>query len=35
MNKNDDALGYYKKAASVNEKDDYTSSEFLFRAALV
>lgn len=34
LNKNDDALDYYKKAASVNEKDDYTSSEFLFRAAL-
>ncbi|MEO6949763.1 MAG: tetratricopeptide repeat protein [Ginsengibacter sp.] len=34
LNKNDDALGYYKKAANVNMKDDYTSSEFLFRAAL-
>lgn len=34
LNKNDDALSYYKKAASVNEKDDFTSSEFLFRAAL-
>ncbi len=34
LNKNDDALNYYKKAASVNEKDDFTSSEFLFRAAL-
>lgn len=34
LNKNDDALGYYKKAATVNKKDDYTSSEFLFRAAL-
>jgi tetratricopeptide (TPR) repeat protein len=34
LNKNDDALDYYKKAANVNEKDDYTSSEFLFRAAL-
>ena len=32
--KNDDALEYYKKAGDVNEKDDYTSSEFLFRAAL-
>ncbi|CAN5131119.1 hypothetical protein BH09BAC2_BH09BAC2_20370 [soil metagenome] len=32
--KNDDALDYYKKAANVNEKDEYTSSEFLFRAAL-
>ncbi len=34
LNKNDDALSYYKKAATVNEKDDFTSSEFLFRAAL-
>lgn len=34
LNKNDDALSYYKKAADVNEKDDFTSSEFLFRAAL-
>ena len=34
LNKNDDALSYYKKAASVNEKDDFTSSEFLFKAAL-
>jgi len=34
LNKNDDALSYYKKAADVNTKDDFTSSEFLFRAAL-
>jgi tetratricopeptide (TPR) repeat protein len=34
LNKNDDALDYYKRAANVNTKDDYTSSEFLFRAAL-
>ena len=34
LNKNDQALEYYKKAASVNDKDEYTSSEFLFRAAL-
>jgi|SRR5690348_14043234 tetratricopeptide (TPR) repeat protein len=34
LNKNDDALNYYKKAANVNDKDEYTSSEFLFRAAL-
>lgn len=34
LNKNEDALDYYKKAANVNEKDTYTSSEFLFRAAL-
>jgi len=34
LNKNDDALDYYKKAATVNGKDEFTSSEFLFRAAL-
>lgn len=34
LNKNDDALDYYQKAANVNEKDTYTTSEFLFRAAL-
>lgn len=34
LNKNNDALDYYKKAANVNGKDEYTSSEFLFRAAL-
>lgn len=34
LNKNDDALKYYKKAANVNDEDEYTSSEFLFRAAL-
>ena len=34
LNKNDQALEYYKKAAEVNDKDEYTSSEFLFRAAL-
>ncbi|MEO9004284.1 MAG: tetratricopeptide repeat protein [Ginsengibacter sp.] len=34
LNKSDDALNYYKKAASVNDKDEFTSSEFLFRAAL-
>lgn len=34
LKKNDDALDYYKKAADVNDKDEYTSSEFLFRAAL-
>jgi tetratricopeptide (TPR) repeat protein len=34
LNKNDDALSYYKKAADVNAKDEYTSSEYLFRAAL-
>lgn len=34
LNKNDEALSYYKKAAEVNNKDEYTSSEFLFKAAL-
>jgi tetratricopeptide (TPR) repeat protein len=34
LNKNDDALEYYKKAAAVDDKDEYTSSEYLFRAAL-
>jgi tetratricopeptide (TPR) repeat protein len=34
LNKNDNALEYYKKAAGVNDKDEFTSSEYLFRAAL-
>lgn len=34
LKKNDQALEYYKKAASVNEKDDYTSAEYLYRAAM-
>lgn len=34
LKKNDDALEYYKKAAEQNEKDEYTTSEFLFRAGL-
>ena len=34
LNKTDDALDYYKKAANVDDKDEFTSSEFLFRAAL-
>lgn len=34
LKKNNDALDYYKKAAEVNEKDEFTSSEFLFRAGL-
>ena len=34
LNKNDDALDYYKKAANVDDKDEFTSSEYLFRAAL-
>ena len=27
-------LDFYKKAANVDDRDEYTSSEFLFRAAL-
>ncbi|MBA2250939.1 MAG: tetratricopeptide repeat protein [Chitinophagaceae bacterium] len=34
LKKNNDALDYYKKAADLNEKDEYTSSEFLFKAGL-
>lgn len=34
LKKNGDALDYYKKAADVNEKDEFTSSEYLFRAGL-
>ncbi len=34
LNKKEDALDYYKKAADVNKKDEYTTSEFLFRAGL-
>jgi len=34
LKKSNDALDYYKKAAEVNEKDEYTTSEFLFRAGL-
>ena len=34
LKKNNDALEYYKKAATLNEKDEFTSSEFLFRAGL-
>ncbi len=34
LKKNNDALDYYKKAADVNAKDEFTSSEFLFRAGL-
>lgn len=34
LKKNDNALDYYTKAANVNTKDDFTSSEYLFRAAL-
>lgn len=34
LKKNEDALTYYEKAGNLNDKDDYTSSEYLFRAAL-
>jgi tetratricopeptide (TPR) repeat protein len=34
LKKNDDAMEYYKKAAELNEKDEYTSSEFLFKAGI-
>lgn len=34
LKKNDEALKYYEKAAGVNEKDEYTTPEFLFRAGL-
>ncbi|MEO5985022.1 MAG: tetratricopeptide repeat protein, partial [Ferruginibacter sp.] len=34
LKKNDDALKYYKNAAEENTKDEYTSSEYLFRAGL-
>lgn len=34
LKKNNDALDYYKKAAYLNEKDEFTTSEFLFRAGL-
>jgi tetratricopeptide (TPR) repeat protein len=34
LKKNNEALEYYKKAAEVNEKDEFTTSEFLFRAGL-
>ncbi len=35
LKKNDDAIDYYKKAASTFESDEANSSEFLFRAALL
>ena len=34
LKKTNDALDYYKKAAGVNKKNEFTSSEFLFRAGL-
>ena len=35
LNKKDDALTYYKKAGSTFEKDEFSSAEYLFRAALL
>ena len=35
LKKNDDAIAAYKKAATVFEKDENNSSEYLFRAALL
>ncbi|HTB51942.1 MAG TPA: tetratricopeptide repeat protein [Ferruginibacter sp.] len=34
LNNNDDAFTAYKKAATVNEKDDFSASEGFFKAAL-
>ena len=34
LKKNTEALDYYKRAAGVNKKDEFTSAEFLFRAGL-
>lgn len=33
LKKSDEALDYYKKAASVNEKDEFMTSESLYKAA--
>lgn len=32
LKKNNEALDYYQKAAELNEKDEFTTSEFLFKA---
>lgn len=34
LKKNNDALDYYRKAADENDKDDFTTAEYLFRAGL-
>ncbi|MES2431317.1 MAG: tetratricopeptide repeat protein [Bacteroidota bacterium] len=34
LKKNEEALDYYKKAAALNAKDEFMSSEFLFKAGL-
>ena len=35
LKKNDEAIDYYKKAGSTFEKDQFSSAEYLFRAALL
>jgi tetratricopeptide (TPR) repeat protein len=35
LNKKEEAIDYYKKAGSTFEKDQFSSAEFLFRAALL
>lgn len=35
LNKKDDAISYYKKAATIFEADENNSAEYLFRAALL
>ena len=34
LKNNDEALNYYKKAASVNTKDEFMTAEAMFRAGL-
>ena len=34
LKKNDDALSYYKKAAAENEKDEFMTTEHLYKAAI-
>lgn len=35
LNKKDDAVSFYKKAGSTFEKDEFSSAEYLFKAALL
>ncbi|OIR07520.1 tetratricopeptide repeat protein [mine drainage metagenome] len=35
LNKKDDAVTYYKKAGTTFEKDEFSSAEYLFKAALL
>lgn len=35
LNKKDDAVTYYKKAGNTFEKDEFSSAEYLFKAALL